>query len=299
MGGFDEVRQDWGAQGFDWSQFTHQRDIDDMFEGDFFSSFFSGRGFDLGDHGPFQHGRAAKGIDVRVEMEISLEEAARGGSKTIRVPMTRSCKECGSTGLKPGTKLEICKTCRGSGKVRMTQSRQNVKFVTASICPKCGGQGKFSKDLCQSCGGSGHYKKDTKISIKIRPGVDTGQQIKIPGGGEISRKGSKPGDMFIFLNIRQHPLFERKGDDLYSTTYITFLEAVLGGEIDVRTIDGKNAKVKVKPETQTNTSLRLRGKGMPRINTNSFGDMYVKIIVKTPTGLNELQKTLLKEAFGK
>lgn len=236
-------------------------------------------------------------MDVRVEMEITLEEAAIGGSKTIRVLMTRGCKECDSTGLKPGSKLETCGTCGGSGGVRMTQSRGNMRFVTASVCPRCKGQGKLAKDLCPSCGGSGHYKKPTKVTIKIRPGIDSGHQIKIPGGGEISKKGGKPGDMFVILNIRKHPLFERRGDDLYKTTYITFLQAALGGEIEVRTIDRKTAKVKIKPETQTNTSLRLRGKGMPRMNTDSYGDLYVKVIVKTPTGLSQQQKRMLKEAL--
>ena len=297
MGGFDEVRQEWGAQGFDWSQFTHQNDINDIFEGDFFSTFFGGRGFDLRDRGSFQQQRDSRGVDVRVELEITLEGAAKGGNKTIRVPLTQICKECGSTGVKAGSKLEICKTCGGSGRVRLAQTRRNMRYVTASVCPKCNGEGKSAKNKCPSCGGLGHNKKDTKVSIKIRPGVDSGHQIKIPGGGEISSRGGKPGDMFIVLNVRNHPLFERQGDDLHTTTYITFLQAALGGDLEVRTIDRKTAKVKIKPGTQTHSSLRLRGKGMPRINTKTHGDLYVKVIIKTPTNLNELQKKLLTEAL--
>lgn len=296
-GGFDEVRQEWGPQGFDWSQFTHFRDIEDIFGGDFFSTFFGGRGFDFEDFG-FSR-RDEKGIDVRVELEITLEEAYEGGSKTIRVPMTRICKECDGSGLKPGSKLDTCKTCGGSGRVKTTQTRGRMKFVTATICPRCQGQGRLAKEVCQACNGIGHYKKDTKVTIKIRKGVETNHQIKIPSGGEISERGGKPGDMFIVLKIRPHPLFERRGDDLYTTAYISFLQAALGGEIDVRTIDGKTAKLKIPAGTQTNTSFRLRGKGMPKMNSNIYGNMYVKVIVKTPTKLTERQKRLLREALGK
>ncbi len=257
-----------GPEGFDWSHFTHSHDVEDIFGSAIFDSFFgsaaspgfagSGGIFDtlFGTREGIQ--RPVRGVDVRLNLDITLEDAALGAEKTIEVPMSRTCKACGGSGTRSG-RSGACPYCKGTGQIR----------------------------------------KRTKILLKIKKGAYTGYEIKIPEAGRPpeSRIGGEPGDLYVVLNVLPHPVFERRGDDLYMKTPISFAQAALGGEVVVMTIDGKHVKVKIPAEAQTNTKFRLRGLGMPRINGGGRGDVYVEVIVQTPKNLTERQKELLRDAL--
>ncbi|MDY6865714.1 MAG: molecular chaperone DnaJ [Halobacteriota archaeon] len=289
-----------GSQGFNWNNFTHQRDVEDIFGSGIFETIFGGMGSSGspfgGTYGERPSGmRARKGADVSVNLEITLEDAFFGAEKLIEVPMSRKCKSCDGTGTGSGAASKACLNCQGSGNVRVVQSRGGARIMTSSVCPTCGGSGLISP--CTECGGSGFIQKETKTKIKIKEGVETGYEIKIPGGGMPSTSGGKPGDMHVELKVLPHKIYEHKGGNLHMKTPITFLQAALGGEINVQTIDGKMAKIKIPSGTQTHTRFRLKGKGMPRLNSKGRGDLHVQVIVETPKKLSKKQKELLKEAL--
>ena len=302
------VDETFGPGGFDWSHFTHYRDVEDIFGSAIFDSFFrsaaspgfASRGgiFDtlFGTREGIQ--RPVRGVDVRLNLDITLEDAAMGAEKTIEVPMSRTCKACGGSGTRSG-KSGACPYCKGTGQIRNVQNREGTRVITATVCPQCRGTGRATYDLCNVCGGTGTVSKRTKILLKIKKGAYTGYEIKIPKAGRPpeSRIGGEPGDLYVVLNVLQHPIFERRGDDLYMRTPVSFAQAALGGEVVVTTIDGKHVKVKIPAETQTDTKLRLRGLGMPRINGGGRGDVYVEAVVQTPRDLTERQKELLREAL--
>ena len=301
------VDETFGPEGFDWSHFTHYRDVEDIFGSAIFDSFFgsaaspgfASRGgiFDVlfGTREGIQ--RPIRGADVRLSLDITLEDAALGAEKTIEVPMSRTCKTCGGSGTRSG-KSSACPSCKGTGQMRNVQTKGGTRVITATVCPHCKGTGRATYDLCSVCGGAGTESKRTKILLKIKKGAYTGYEIKIPEAGRPPEPGigGKPGDLRVVLNILPHPTFERQGDDLYMRTQISFVQAALGGEVVVTTIDGKHVKVKIPAETQTNTKFRLRGLGMPQLN-DGRGDMYVEVLVQTPENLTERQKELLREAL--
>jgi molecular chaperone DnaJ len=297
-----------GPEGFDWSHFTHTHDVEDIFGSAIFDSFFrspSSPGFG-GSGGIFDtlYGsgegieRAARGADVRLRLDISLEEAARGIEKKIEVPMSRPCKACGGSGTRSG-KATACTQCRGTGQVRNVQSRGGTRVITAAVCPQCKGTGRATYDLCEACGGAGTVSKRTKIELKIKKGVSTGYEIKIPKAGRPpeSRLGGGPGDLYVLLNVLPHPIFERQGDDLYMKTPISFAQAALGDEVTITTLEGKHVKLKIPAETQTNTKLRLRALGMSKLDALDRGDLYVEVLVQTPRHLTDKQKELLRQVF--
>jgi len=301
------VDETFGPGGFDWSHFTHYRDVEDIFGSAIFDSFFrsaaspgfASRGgiFDtlFGTREGIQ--RPVRGVDVRLNLDITLEDAARGAERRIEVPMSRTCKACGGSGTRSG-KSGACPYCKGIGQIRNVQNREGTRVITATVCPQCRGTGRATYDLCDVCGGTGTVSKRTKILLKIKKGAYTGYEIKIPKAGRPpeSRIGGEPGDLYVVLNVLQHPIFERRGDDLYMRTPVSFAQAALGGEVVVTTMDGKHVKVKIPAETQTDTKLRLRGMGMPKLNDGQ-GDMYVEVAVQTPKNLTDRQKELLREAL--
>ena len=306
-GGMEYAEETFGPQGFDWSQFTRKQDVEDIFGNSSIFDFLRQSGFSSDDSDIFgarnsrdlfgkygEEGR--KGRDLVVDVDISLEEAVNGGEKLIRVPIGRKCQFCSGTGLRTG-KPEKCPTCKGARQVRMVQQRGNMKVVRQTNCPQCGGSGYSIGTICSPCEGAGYIQKPTKLSIKIKPGVDTGYRIRIPRGGE-NVKGYEPGDLYVSLRVKPHPIFERKGDDLYMNKTIPLSNAILGGTIDVKTIDGSTASVTIPPGTQPHTLLRLKGRGIPRINDYGRGDMYIRIEVHIPTNLTNKQKNILKEALG-
>ncbi len=302
------VDETFGPGGFDWTHFTHYRDVEDIFGSAIFDSFFgsaaspgfSSRGgiFDTLFGAREGIEKPVRGADVRLQLDITLEEAARGVEKKIEVPMSRVCDACGGSGSRSG-KSEVCPSCKGAGQVRTVQTRGGARIMQTAVCPQCHGTGRAAIDLCSVCGGRGMVSKRTKIALKIKKGVPTGYKIEIPKAGRPPESiiGGEPGDLYVMINVLPHRIFERRGDDLYMSAPISFAQAALGGEAGITTIDGKHAKVNIPAETQTHAKFRLKGLGMPRL-AGGNGDLYIEAVVQTPRNLTKKQKDLLREAFG-
>ena len=251
-----------------------------------FDMFFGGGGRSRG---------PARGRDLRYDIQITLEQAAAGLESTIEVPRTENCSTCRGSGAKPGTSPTVCSNCHGSGQITRAQNTPFGQMVTSSACPKCGGRGQIIVNPCGDCGGTGRVRKSRKINIKIPPGVEDGQHLKLRGQGDAGAQGAESGDLYVIINVMPHPKFQRVDSDLLLESSISFTQAALGAELEVPTLSGR-AKIKVPAGTQTGTIFRLRGKGMPRLQGIGAGDLHVKVKIKTPTTLTERQKQLL-EAF--
>jgi molecular chaperone DnaJ len=250
--------------------------------GDIFSDIFGGQG----------RGRASvfRGADLRYNLEISLEQAARGTDTKIRIPTMETCETCKGSGAKPGTQPKTCETCHGSGTVRLSQGF----FSIQQTCPTCHGTGKMVTDPCAACRGAGRIKKHKTLAVKIPAGVDEGDRIRLSGEGEAGVNGGPPGDLYVVIHLRAHSVFQREGDDLHCEMPISFTQAALGGEIEIPTLDG-SAKIKVPPETQTGQVFRLRGKGIKGVRSSYPGDLLCEVVVETPVRLTERQKEVLRE----
>ena len=231
-----------------------------------------------------------RGADLRYQLELSLEEAVRGVSKKIRIPTLVSCTNCDGTGAKKGTHPVNCSTCGGIGQVRMQQGF----FSVQQTCPDCRGTGKMIKDPCNVCHGEGRVQEYKTLSVKIPPGVDTGDRIRLAGEGEAGVNGGPPGDLYVQVGVADHAIFQRDGKNLYCEVPITFVDAALGGELEVPTLEGR-VKLKIPTETQTGKLFRLRGKGVVPIRGGGAGDLMCRVVVETPVNLTERQKELLKE----
>ena len=251
-----------------------------------FDMFFGGGGRSRG---------PARGRDLRYDIQITLEQAAAGLESTIEVPRTENCSTCRGSGAKPGTSPTVCSNCHGSGQITRAQNTPFGQMVTSSACPKCGGRGQIIVNPCGDCGGTGRVRKSRKINIKIPPGVEDGQHLKLRAQGDAGAQGAESGDLYVIINVMPHPKFQRVDSDLLLESFISFTQAALGAELEVPTLSGR-AKIKVPAGTQTGTIFRLRGKGMPRLQGIGAGDLHVKVKIKTPTTLTERQKQLL-EAF--
>ena len=252
--------------------------------GDVFGDIFGGGGSGGGRQGP------QRGSDLRYTMEVSLEEAVRGASREIKVPTLQHCDTCDGSGAKPGTSPVTCGSCGGAGQVRMQQGF----FQVQQTCPKCRGRGKTISDPCLDCRGQGLVEKTKTLSVKVPPGVDTGDRIRLSGEGEAGPSGGPNGDLFVQIAVRQHNLFERDGRHLYCEVPINFVDAALGGELEVPTLDGK-VKLKIPSETQTGKMFRLRGKGVQPVRGGPVGDLMCRAVVETPVNLSGQQKQLLEE----
>jgi molecular chaperone DnaJ len=231
-----------------------------------------------------------RGADLRYNLEISLEEAARGAEKTIRIPTTEECDTCHGSGAKPGTQPKTCPTCGGAGQVRIQQGF----FSIQQTCPKCHGGGRIIPDPCRDCGGAGRVKKQKTLEVKIPAGIDEGMRLRHAGHGEPGVNGGPPGDLYVEIHIRAHPVFQRDHDDLHCEMPISFTTAALGGEIEIPTLEGM-ARLKIPPETQSGKVFRLRGKGIKNVRTHASGDLLCHVVVETPVKLTERQKELLHE----
>ncbi|NTV11072.1 MAG: molecular chaperone DnaJ, partial [Zoogloea sp.] len=231
-----------------------------------------------------------RGADLRYNLEISLEEAARGADKTIRIPTLEECDTCHGSGAKPGTQAKTCPTCGGAGQVRMQQGF----FSIQQTCPKCHGSGRIIPDPCRDCGGAGRVKKQKTLEVKIPAGIDDGMRLRHAGHGEPGINGGPSGDLYVEIHIRQHAVFEREGDDLHCEMPISFATAALGGEIEIPTLEGA-AKIRIPTETQSGKVFRLRGKGIKNVRSQQPGDLMVHVLVETPVSLTDRQKELLKE----
>ncbi|WP_018150447.1 molecular chaperone DnaJ [Leeia oryzae] len=242
----------------------------------------------------FGGGRARNGVyrggDLRYNLEISLEESARGCEKQIRIPSMDECNTCHGSGAKPGTQPKTCTTCGGHGQVRMQQGF----FSIQQTCPACHGSGKVVSDPCRDCSGVGRIKTHKTLSVKIPAGVDEGDRIRLSGEGEHGQNGGPPGDLYVVIHMKAHSVFQREGNDLHCEMPISFATAALGGEIDIPTLDGK-AKIKIAAETQSGKIYRLRGKGIKGVRSNTYGDLLCHVVVETPVSLTDRQKELLRE----
>ncbi len=260
------------------------QDFGDAF-GDMFGDIFGGGG----GRGGRQRG-PARGADLRYNMELTLEEAVKGVSKDIQVPSLQGCDDCHSSGAAKGSSATTCGTCHGQGQVQMRQGF----FAVQQACPTCRGKGKIIKNPCRTCHGEGRYEKTKTLSVKIPAGVDTGDRIRLTGEGEAGEAGAQKGDLYVQVQVRDHKIFERDGNNLYCEVPVTFADAALGGDIEVPTLDGK-VKLKVGSETQTGRMFRLRGKGVKSVRSNTTGDLMCKVVIETPVKLTEHQRKLLKE----
>ncbi len=257
----------------------------DVFE-DLFGDFMGGRG-----GGGGGRSRAQRGSDLRYNLRVSLEEAFAGVQKTISVPTSVSCDTCHGTGAEGGAEPVTCPTCSGMGKVRAQQGF----FTVERTCPTCGGAGQIVKNPCKSCGGAGRVERERSLSVNIPAGVETGTRIRLAGEGEAGLRGGPTGDLYIFIEVKDHPIFQRDGVTLFCRVPISFTTAALGGEVEVPTIDGGRSRVRVPAGSQTGKQMRLRSKGMPALRGGGVGDMLIEMAVETPVNLSARQKELLRE----
>lgn len=277
-----------GAGGFDFNNM----DFSDIFGGfgDIFGDIFGGsRGRSRNSNGPM------RGADVRTGIRITFEEAVFGCQKEITINYKETCKTCNGNGAKPGTSPETCSKCNGQGQYVSRQQTMFGMMQSTQVCPDCHGTGKIIKEKCPECYGSGYKETRKKITIDIPAGIDDMQRIRKTGEGEPGVNGGPRGDLLVDVRVAPSSQFERDGMNLYSTTYISFAQAALGGDIRVKTIDG-DVKFNIKPGTQTGTRIRLKGKGVCHVyNQNSRGDQYSTLVVKVPNKLNAEQRELIKK----
>lgn len=254
----------------------------DVFD-DLFGDFMGGR------QGGRQ--RAARGADLRYNLRVTLEDAYNGLQKTIKVPTSVECGECSGSGAEGGAEPTSCPTCSGMGKVRATQGF----FTVERTCPTCSGLGQIIKNPCKVCGGAGRVQKERALSVNIPAGVETGTRIRLAGEGEAGMRGGPPGDLYIFIEVEPHEIFERDGAELHCRVPVSMTVAAMGGDIEVPTIDGGRSRVKIPSGSQSGRQMRLRSKGMPALRGGATGDMFIELAVETPVNLTSRQKELLRE----
>ena len=253
--------------------------------GDVFGDIFGGGG-----GGGGRRGGPQRGSDLRYTMTLTLEEAVKGCEKKITIPTLAPCDPCDGSGAKPGTSTKTCSTCGGQGQVRMQQGF----FAVQQTCPSCRGQGTTIEDPCTSCHGRGVKEETKTLNVKVPAGVDTGDRIRLSGEGEAGAMGGPAGDLYVQMSVKDHAIFERDGHNLYCDVPISIVDAALGGELEVPTLDGR-VKLKIPAETQSGRMFRLKGKGVTPIRSSSPGDLMCRVQVETPVKLTEHQKKLLKE----
>ncbi|MEP5731671.1 MAG: molecular chaperone DnaJ [Sulfitobacter sp.] len=256
----------------------------DVFD-DLFGDFMGQRGGQGGGR------RAARGADLRYNLRVTLEDAFSGMQKSINVPTSVQCDSCSGSGAEGGAEPTTCPTCSGMGKVRAQQGF----FTVERTCPTCSGMGQIVKNPCKSCRGAGRIEKERSLSVNIPAGVETGTRIRLAGEGEAGMRGGPSGDLYIFIEVAEHDLFDREGPNLFCRVPVTMSAAALGGNIEVPTIDGGRGRVSIPSGSQSGRQMRLRGKGMPPLRGGGVGDMIIELAVETPVNLTARQKELLQE----
>lgn len=234
--------------------------------------------------------RVHRGVDLRYDLSLTLEEAVAGKEVKIRIPTLVECQFCGGTGAKPGTSAKTCSRCNGAGQVRMQQGF----FSVQKTCSQCRGQGTVIEEYCNHCRGKGRIQEHKTLSVKVPPGVDTGNRIRLSGEGEPGERGSPPGDLYVQVLVREHSIFTREDNHLFCEVPIGFVTAALGGELQVPTLNGK-MMLKIPAGTQTGKMFRMRGKGVKPVRGGVIGDLICRVVVETPVNLTERQKELLRE----
>jgi molecular chaperone DnaJ len=294
----DEKRRQYdlyGHAGID-SRYTQEDifrgvDFDEIFRGFGFGGFDSifERFFGFGSGGEPQRGR-----DVSTEVLLNLQEVSKGARHQIRVDRTQRCSNCNGTGAQPGTSVRTCPNCAGRGRIQQVSSAGFARLVRVVECPQCKGRGSLIQMFCKTCKGGGLVKVTRSIDIEIPPGVEDGSTLRLRGEGDLADPNSPPGDLYVVIRVQQDPRFERDGPDLYHNLEIGFVRAALGTTVTVPTLDGP-AELRIPAGTQSGTTFRLRGKGLPKMNGWGRGDIFVRVMVKIPTNLNQKQKELLRE----
>jgi len=289
--GHEGIKSAFGPGGFDFSRdFTHMADLQDIL-----GSLFGGGGGGIfgdlfGGGGRRPAGGPQRGVDLRFDLEIDFEEAAFGSEREITLPLSKDCEKCGGTGVAAGSRRETCRQCEGQGVVI-----SGVDFFRVrETCPVCGGTGSVVTRPCATCEGSGRVKARRRLTLRIPQGVETGSRLRIAGKGEAGLRGGPAGDLYVVLRVREHPVFQRHGDDLLCDVPVRCETAALGGEVQVPTMEGY-AKLKIAAGTESGKVFRLRGKGMPSVEGYGHGDLHVRIRVEVPVHLNAAQRKLLKE----
>ncbi|HDS46054.1 MAG TPA: molecular chaperone DnaJ [Methanomicrobia archaeon] len=312
---FGPAGVNFGPGGFEWSDFTHYNDIEDIF-GDLFRGIFGGNfgfgrtqgrnassGFgstifeDLFGHGyarPEHRYGPERGRDIRYDLEIELEEAATGVAKSITISKEHVCSSCDGTGAAPGG-VASCPDCGGTGQVRRAHRQGFAQLISISACPRCAGAGQIIQNPCTHCNGRGRLRMTKELTVKVPPGVDTGSRLRIAGEGSAGERGGPPGDLYVVLQVRAHDFFLRSGNDLLCEVPLRFAQAALSDEIEVSTIDGNSERLKIPPGTQSGTTFVLKHKGMPDLKGHGRGDLVVRVRVQTPRKLSKRQKELLLE----
>ncbi len=270
--------------GFGGGQGDFSSAFSDVFD-DLFGDFMGGRGGQAGGR------RAARGSDLRYNLRVTLEDAFSGLQKSINVPTSVACDACSGSGAEGGGEPSTCPTCSGMGKVRAQQGF----FTVERTCPTCSGLGQIIKNPCTKCRGAGRVEKDRTLSVNIPAGVETGTRIRLAGEGEAGMRGGPSGDLYIFIEVKEHDLFERDGANLFCRVPVSMSTAALGGSIEVPTIDGGRGRVQVPAGSQSGRQMRLRNKGMPPLRGGGAGDMIIELAVETPVNLTSRQKELLRE----
>lgn len=257
----------------------------DIFE-DIFGDFMGGGG----GRGR-QRNSAQRGADLKYDLDVTLQEAFNGVEKEVSIPSSEACDVCEGSGAKPGTSPTVCGTCGGAGRVRAQQGF----FTVERTCPTCQGQGEVIADPCTNCGGQGRVRKTRTLQVDVPAGVEDGTRIRLTGEGEAGLRGGPFGDLYMFVTVDEHDLFERDGPDLYCDVYVPMPTAALGGEVEVPTIEGGRVKIKIPEGSQSGTKFRLRSSGMTQLRRKTRGDMFVELRVEVPTNLSARQKELLRE----
>ncbi len=284
--GHEAFTQGMGGGGFGGGGFGGRGEFADI--GDIFETIF---GSAFGGGGGGQRQQTRRGADLRYDMQVSLEEAFHGKTTEIEIEVSQACDTCDGTGATPGTSERQCNLCHGAGSVRAKQGL----FVIERPCPTCNGRGSVIENPCRNCRGEGRVDRPQTLKIDIPAGVDTGTRIRLSGKGEAGQRGAPPGDLYIFLHVESHPVFEREGTTLATRVPVTFTTAALGGHVEIPDPDGSTNRLEIPAGIQSGKQLRIRGAGMPVLQGRGRGDLVVEIMVETPTGLSRRQKELLEE----
>ena len=290
--GHEGLGSSFRSGGFQWSDFSHAGDfqdifsnLDEIFGGGIFGDLFGRRGGQR---------RSNRGEDLRVALNLSLEEIADGVQKTIKLNRMETCDTCQGSGASQGAAPATCDMCGGMGQIRQATRSLFGQFVNVTTCPQCGGNGSVIKDPCKACSGEGRIRKAVNLSVNIPAGVSEGNYIPLRGQGNAGPKGSSAGDCLVYIEEAEHPHFERHGNDIVYDLPISFSQAALGAEVEVPTLTGK-ARMKIPPGTQFGKIFRLRSKGIPEVNGYRTGDQLVRVLVWTPTKLDKKEEDLFKE----
>ncbi|MBI2136265.1 molecular chaperone DnaJ [Candidatus Woesearchaeota archaeon] len=291
---YGTTAESFGDQGFsnsDFSEFMSGMDFDDIFD-----QILGGGNFGFGGRGGRRGTResSSRGSDLRYDLEITLEDAAHGTTKTLSIPKLETCEECDGSGAKSSSDVEKCSVCNGSGAERHTRRTAFGLFQSTTTCSRCRGQGEVIKHPCSECSGTGRVENTRKLEVKIPAGVDTGTNLRVSHEGEAGLRGGGKGDLYVVIHVKDHDLFKREGNDLYVDAPIPFTVAALGGEIEVPTLDGK-ATLKIPSGTQPGTIFRMKGKGIPALQGYGTGNENVHVTVEVPDKLSSKQKELLEE----